>query len=359
MKFYSLKFTFNLSTLLLFTSSVINTIYSMKFSNTSELSKPLHKNLKSEQEFSIKLSHQNTTTTNDVNFLTTTTSEQPLIQVNGKSGLDSNAGNLAPKECYNVLKTTTGVLENDSNLDNLEKMKEYLDKGQIKSNNKFNIKGSFSLNYFFYESDDSCLFYYYTKVSRKKTFSYDRILEKMLLANATNLLKKSKANKDQNYLTNCGDTVIDNVVEGGIFLIRVKVQLNSNETKKKFESVFGKKQVDLNKIYGTIMKTFETIKFVGRVNIAQRQIGGDEKVYISTLVNDRQARCSGEAFEPLNKFPDAVKQCDYYFSKLESYINKDFRKQFEKNESDNIFTTFELNTHKIKDLNLPTQYNIK
>ena len=345
MKYYPLKYLFPLSIILLITILFINSTQFKKISISRELSKSSKPK---------KVSSTKSSKPKKVSKTSSAKTDFSFSNIDGQTGMNSNTGEFGISECYKVLKSTTGDFTESSNLANINKITDVIVQSKINGKGEFDFASTYKLINYFTSPENTITFFYFKKISRVRTFSYDTELDKLLTPGANTLLKNTITKKDQIYIHNCGDSVIDNVVEGGIIIVEVLINFLKPKISESFMSKFGKNFVDLNKLHSKILETFKNLRSTGNISIIAKQIGGNLKKFMELFPRTKNY-CSGNTNDPEITEEGNDKTCGTFISNIDSYLKKDFKLLFTNNSIDS--TILEINKNILKDLKIPPVEN--
>ena len=288
-----------------------------------------------------------------------------ILQLDGTKGYITKKKELAFSNCFKVTSITPGAQKAEINYSasfSSKQMNSTLSAGigfksdftvapKVEKPNKKrveeesfapvtdmkNVTVSLSLNATYnsalVENNLSTSYFYFVKISRKRTFKSDGFIHikddgtvKCTFINEEGLNyfdNDFKANHYSEFIDACGNEMVGSVIEGGIFILKTSLVFKSSNDKKKFEG-HGSLNVntDVAALKADAVKKSKETNVSATNKIEVIQFGGDSAKFLtifpeSTCIEELQSSVDGK-----------VGSCSKFTTDATNYIRTQFAQQF-------------------------------
>lgn len=189
-----------------------------------------------------------------------------------------------------------------------------------------NIGLNFNFKNFFSESKFSSYLYYYSIILRRRTFNYRLSFNSSL--SELNGLKIFKREGIKKFYEECGDALVDRVIEGGLVVVRVEIKFSSEQTKNSFDLSAKLGFGNLLSLGANIQQEITDLKARGQVNVTAVQLGGENSQFSRLFPSGNSAECMGIVDQNVKETTIQINRCHEFLRSVSGYIRNDFPKQF-------------------------------
>ena len=299
------------------------------------------------REFLQKYFSKKKKTITQITFSMSTQEGNPL---NGKKGYNTYLKNFSKYPCYKISKEIAGSFTIQDKLNSSSTREEILEIIKYPPPGSYKIlkeKTFFLLeNFVNKNSDDPYIisYFYFFKISRKRKFIYDytSIENNHIVLSRNNFWK---SNENFNFFNDCGDALVDSVLEGGLVIIDISVKFETIEKK-----IYFKKILNSNGNLGDLSLAGENINSILKI------IGGKASVYIRAnqtggISYDYSKIEKQICFKEVNFLRENNNKikynenCGNFFKTFVTYVRNNFVKQFD--EKLDFYNTFNFSLGKL------------